>query len=113
MNKDLQSNSQEMMPIQHIVCFKFLKRAKPKEIENLKASFISLQNKIPGILSITGGQNNSPENLNKGFSHGFVITFENEQARSEYLPHPEHQNFVSQLKPLMEDVFVIDFSFKI
>jgi hypothetical protein len=112
MNKDLESNSQEMMPIQHIVCFKSSKSAKPKEVENLKASFISLQNKIPGVLSITGGPNNSPENLSKGFTHAFIITFVNELARSEYLPHPEHQNFVSQLKPLMEDVFVIDFSFK-
>ena len=100
-------------PIQHIVCFKFKKHVSVGEIEKLKKSFISLQNKIPGVLSITGGQNNSPENLNKEFSHGFVITFENEQARTEYLPHPEHQNFVFQLKPLMEDVFVIDFSFKI
>ena len=100
-------------PIQHIVCFKFKKHVSDGEIEKLKESFISLQDKIPGVLSITGGQNNSPENLNKEFSHGFVITFENEQARTEYLPHPEHQNFVSQLKPLMDDVFVIDFSFKI
>ena len=100
-------------PIQHIVCFKFKKHVGGDEIENLKESFIGLQNKIPGVISITGGQNNSPENLNKGFSHCFIITFENEQARTRYLPHSEHQNFVSQLKPLMEDVFVIDFSFKI
>lgn len=112
MNKDIQFNTQDMMPIQHIVCFKFLKSTNTQEIEKLKESFITLQNKIPGVLSIIGGENNSPENLNKGFTHCFVITFENEKARSEYLPHPEHQNFVSQLKPLMEDVFVIDFSFK-
>ena len=100
-------------PIQHIVCFKFKKHVSDSEIQKLKKSFISLQKKIPGVLSITGGQNNSSENLNKGFSHGFVITFENEHARTEYLPNTEHQNFVSQLKPLIEDVFVIDFSFKI
>jgi hypothetical protein len=100
-------------PIKHIVCFKFKKHVSDGEIEKLKKSFFSLKNKIPGVISITGGQNNSPENLNKEFSHGFVITFKNEQARTEYLPHPEHQNFVSQLKPLMEDVFVIDFSFTI
>ena len=100
-------------PIQHIVCFKFKKHVCDGEIEKLKKSFISLQNKIPGVLSISGGQNNSPENLNKEFSHGFVITFKNEEARTEYLPHPEHQNFVSLLKPLMEDVFVIDFSFAV
>jgi len=100
-------------PIKHIVSLKFKKDVKGYEIENLKKSFINLQNKIPGVLSITGGKNNSPENLNKGFSHCFVITFENEPARTAYLPHPEHQEFVSILRPLVEDVFVIDFSFKI
>ena len=99
-------------PIQHIVCFKFKKHICVGEIEKLKKSFISLQDKIPGIISIKGGINNSPENLNKGFSHCFVIIFENNQARTDYLPHPEHQRFVSQLKPLMEDVFVIDFELK-
>ena len=63
-------------PIKHIVSLKFKKDVKGYEIENLKKSFINLQNKIPGVLSITGGKNNSPENLNKGFSHCFVITFE-------------------------------------
>ena len=101
------------MPIQHIVSFKFIKSAKLQEIENLKNLFFSLQNKIPGIISISGGENNSPENLNKGFTHCFVILFKNEQARKEYLPHAEHQHFVSQLKPLMDDVFVIDYEFKI
>jgi hypothetical protein len=98
--------------ITHVVSFKFKDDAKNEEIEKLHYLFLTLKDKIPGVLSIKGGKNNSPENLSKGFSHCFVITFSNEQARKEYLPHPEHQEFVSQLKPLIEDVFVIDFSFK-
>ena len=110
MSKEENLSSED--PIKHIVSFKFKKDVKDYEIENLRKSFVSLQNKIPGVLSITGGKNNSPENLNKGFSHCFVITFENELARTVYLPHPEHKEFVSILTPLVEDVFVIDFPFK-
>ena len=108
--------SQEVLshenPIQHIVCIKFKKQVKDKQIRSLEHSFVALQNKIPGVISINGGINNSPENLNKGFSHCFVIKFENDQARTDYLPHHEHQRFVSVLKPLMEDVLVIDFELK-
>ena len=99
-------------PINHVVSFKFKEGTKNEEIEKLQNSFLVLKDKIPGVLSISGGKNNSPEKLNKGFSHCFIITFLNDQARKEYLPHPEHQEFVSQLRPIMEDVFVIDFSFK-
>jgi hypothetical protein len=99
--------------IHHIVCFKFKKNTTKIEIENLRDSFLTLKNKIPGVIRISGGENNSPENLNKGFTHCFLIIFEDEQARKEYLPHHEHQIFISQLKPIMEDVFVIDYEFKI
>jgi NAD(P)-dependent dehydrogenase (short-subunit alcohol dehydrogenase family) len=39
------------------------------------------------------GVNNSPENLHKGFTHVYLITFENADARDAYLPHPEHKKF--------------------
>jgi hypothetical protein len=107
-----EKNLSKQDPIKHVVSFKFKEDAKFEEIEKLQNSFLMLKDKIPGVLSISGGKNNSPENLNKGFSHCFIITFLNHQAREEYLPHPKHQEFVSQLRPVIEDVFVIDFSFK-
>ena len=107
-----EKNLSKQDPIKHVVSFKFKEDAKIEEIEKLQNSFLMLKDKIPDVLSISGGKNNSPENLNKGFSHCFVITFLNEQARKEYIPHPKHQEFVSQLRPIIEDVFVIDFSFK-
>ena len=95
--------------IKHIVCFKFLDNSSPSEIKKIEKLFLSLQEKIPGVLRIEGGENNSPENLNKGLTHCFIITFKDALARANYLPHPEHQKFVSQLKPCLDDVLVIDF----
>ena len=96
--------------IRHIVCLKFIEEASLEQIGEIEKKFPALQQSIPGVVSIEWGTNNSPEGLNKGFSHCFIITFESEEARSTYLPHPNHQAFVDILKPLIDDVFVIDFN---
>ena len=96
--------------VRHIVCLKFKNKASKDQIFEIEMKFPALQQSIPGIVSIEWGKNNSPEGLNKGFSHCFIVTFENEEARSTYLPHPNHQAFVDILKPLIDDVFVIDFN---
>ena len=51
--------------IRHVVCFKFKDSAKKSEIERIEKEFSALKDKIPGILSLEWGKNNSPENLNK------------------------------------------------
>ncbi|MDO1502682.1 Dabb family protein [Winogradskyella maritima] len=35
------------------------------------------------------GTNNSPEGLDKGFTHAFFLTFKSEEDRAIYLPHPD------------------------
>ena len=46
---------------------------------------------------------------NKGTTHGFILTFNSEKARDEYLVHPDHKEFGKLVGPLLADVFVIDF----
>ena len=96
--------------IRHIVCLKFKPEITNESILKVEKKFPALQQSISGIISIEWGLNNSPEGLNKGFSHCFTVTFENETARATYLPHPAHQAFVEILKPLLDDVFVIDYN---
>ena len=96
--------------IQHVVCFKFKEDATKAQIKEVEQAFAALKGKIPEIDRLEWGINNSPEGLNKGFTHCFIITFPNEKAREAYLPHPEHKAFVKILKPILDDVFVIDFS---
>ena len=95
--------------LRHVVCFKFKNSAKQSEVENVVNAFADLKNKISSIKAFEMGTNNSPEGLDKGFTHCFVVTFDNEEGRKEYLPHPEHKKFVGLLKPILEDVFVIDY----
>ena len=93
----------------HVVSLKFKESATKEQIKGVEEAFAGLQEKIPGIVAMTWGTNVSPEKHAKGFTHCFVLVFESEKARDEYLPHPEHKKFGQVLGPVMADVFVIDF----
>jgi hypothetical protein len=97
--------------VKHIVVFKYKATATPGQIAEVTAAFKALKEKIPGIVSFEYGIHNSPENLNKGFTHIYLLTFENAAARDAYLPHPEHKKFGDLLGKLgvLEEPFVVDF----
>ncbi len=108
--KDKTKSEKKGKKIQHVVCFKFKEDATKAQIKEVEKAFAALKGKIPEIDRLEWGINNSPEGLNKGFTHCFIVTFPNEKAREVYLPHPDHKAFVEILKPILEDVFVIDFA---
>src|SRR5690349_2019333 len=93
--------------VRHMVVFKFKPDATPEKIKQVTDALRALKDKIPGIVSFEHGVNNSPEKKNLGFTHAFLITFEDAKARDAYLPHPEHKKFGELLGSLgvMEDVF--------
>ncbi|MDA1276186.1 MAG: Dabb family protein [Verrucomicrobia bacterium] len=95
--------------LRHVVAFKFKETATPDQIKTVEDAFRDLKKKIPQIASYEWGTNNSPEGLNKGFTHSFILSFKSEADRSAYLPHPDHKAFGKLLGPLIADVFVIDF----
>ena len=95
--------------LQHVVAFKFKEDATKGQIQEVEKAFVALKGKIPEIADLEWGTNNSPEGLNKDFTHCFIVTFHDENGRAVYLPHPDHKAFVKILKPILADVFVIDF----
>lgn len=97
--------------VRHIVVFKYKASATPEQINEISTAFKALKDKIPGIVSYEHGVNNSPENLNKGFTHIYQLTFKNAAARDAYLPHPEHKKFGALLGRLgvLEEPFVVDY----
>jgi hypothetical protein len=98
--------------VRHVVVFKYKPTATQAQINEVTTAFRDLKKTIPGIVSFEHGVNNSPENLNKGFTHVYLLTFENAQARDTYLPHPEHKKFGALLGKLgvLEEAFVVDYS---
>ena len=99
----------EVRQLRHIVLFKFKEEASEAEIARVEKAFAELPKKIKEIKGFEWGLNNSPENLNKDFTHGFLLTFDSEQGRDIYLPHPDHKAFGEIVSPILEDVFVLDY----
>ena len=95
--------------LQHIVLFKFQDASAKGEIQKIETAFTNLPSKIEQIKGFEWGLNNSPEGLNKGFTHCFLVTFDSEEDRAIYLPHPAHLEFVSLLEPYLDDVLVVDY----
>ncbi|CCH51523.1 Stress responsive alpha-beta barrel domain protein [Fibrisoma limi BUZ 3] len=98
--------------LQHIVLFKFKPETTPEKVNEIVAAFEALPSKIKEIKSFQWGTNNSPENLNKGLTHAFILTFDNEKDRDAYLPHPAHKEFGKVVGPWLADVTVVDFTNK-
>lgn len=98
--------------VRHIVIFKYKPDATAEEIQKVTEALGELQETIPGIESFEYGINNSPENLNREFTHVYTFTFEDAAARNVYLPHPKHKEFGEMLSNMgiVEDVFVVDYS---
>ncbi|WP_018151470.1 Dabb family protein [Leeia oryzae] len=93
----------------HIVLFRFKPATTPEVVTALVQAFRDLKSQIPEVVSLESGTNNSPEKLDKGLTHGFVLTFANAHDRDVYLVHPIHQAFVAQVGPHVDDVLVFDF----
>jgi len=95
--------------LRHVVLFSFLESSSATDIVAIETAFEALPTKIPEIIDFEWGLNNSPEGLNKDFTHCFLVTFADEAGRAAYLPHPEHLAFVDLLKPHLKDVLVVDY----
>jgi hypothetical protein len=74
--------------IRHVVLVKFKAGS---DTAKIFAALKALETKMPGILSISAGQDNSLEGLQRGNTHAFTVDFVDAAARDAYLPHPEHQ----------------------
>ncbi len=95
--------------LRHVVLFKFKDSVSVAAIQKAEKAFVALPNKISAIKDFEWGINNSSEGVDKGFTHCFFLTFDSEQDRAIYLPHPDHKAFGEILKPLLDDVLVVDY----
>ena len=109
-NEITQTSDSEMTErLRHIVLFKFTETSTEDDIRQIEEAFAALPSQIDEIKDFEWGTNNSPEGLDKGFTHSFLVTFDSEEGRDIYLPHPAHQEFVDLVGPHVEDVLVVDY----
>ncbi|KAK7181564.1 hypothetical protein DPSP01_008962 [Paraphaeosphaeria sporulosa] len=101
----------------HIVLFKFKDGVAPADLKDVTLQMLSLQKSCihpttgaPYIKSITGGKDNSPEGLQDGLSHAFVVQFFSNEDRDYYVNQdPAHDAFKKAAGPIIDKAVVVDF----
>jgi hypothetical protein len=97
-------------PLQHVVIFKFKETSSKNSVDSVVNAFVGLKDKITVIKKLEWGLNDSPENWHQGFTHCFILTFNNKYDRDVvYQKHQAHLDFQKILSPHMDKVFVVDY----
>jgi hypothetical protein len=94
------------MKLRHVVLFGFGKAQSPAAIAEVIRRFAELEVLVPSIDDFEWGENSSPEGLDHGHSHVFLLTFANPQTRDAYLVHPDHAAFANWVQPFVSSVAV-------
>lgn len=105
----LEGDEMKKKLLRHVVLFKFKEDVSEEQVKEVVDAFSALPDKIDTIVDYEHGTDVSVENKSAGFTHGFVVSFEDEKGRDAYLPHAAHQEFVKLVGPRLEDVLVFDY----
>jgi len=93
----------------HIVLLKFKPATTAAVIAELFARLGQLRQTIAGIDHYCHGPYASPEGMNQGYTHGFIMTFRDAACRDVYLTHPHHEQVKEAFLPSVENVVAFDF----
>jgi hypothetical protein len=104
-----QKEKKDKTQLRHVVLFTFKATSTKEEVANVTRTFNDLYGKVPEVKKMEWGLNMSPEHLDQGFTHCFVLTFSSEKDLASYQLHPAHKAFQEVLKPHMDRVFVVDY----
>ena len=95
--------------LRHAVFFSFKETASESDIDSVVDTFSALEESVPAIIGFEQGVNNSPEGLDDGFTHCFLVTFADLKGLQAYLPHPGHLGLVQMATPFTKNLFVMDY----
>lgn len=95
--------------LRHVVMFGWKENADTASINRIIKAFRALPGQIKTIKKFEWGVNNSPENLNQGLTHCFLLTFSSEKDRDAYLVDPVHKAFTQLLPGVLDKVTVLDY----
>lgn len=83
--------------IRHIVLIRFRPEISEHQISDLFTELHRINGKVPGLLAITSGKSESPEQMERGYMHGFIVDFADWAGLQAYQDHPEHQQLGAKL----------------
>ena len=77
--------------IRHIVLVKFRPDVSEAEIAAIFADLAAIRARLPGVIDIRAGRSESPEQIERGYMHGFTVDFTDWAALAAYQDHPDHR----------------------
>lgn len=83
--------------IRHIVLTKFKSEVSEETISGIYSGLAAVCKKLPGAQNFTGGRSESPEQIERGYMHGFVVDFESWDALQAYTDNEDHKALGAQL----------------
>jgi hypothetical protein len=98
-----------MSKLKHIVLFKFKEGITEEVLQPYFDQLLDLTENIEGIEDYVFGKNISLENLDHGYTHGFVMTFADSSVRETYLKSSELQRIRAEVDPKTDSAVVFDF----
>ncbi|MCC1492918.1 Dabb family protein [Cognatishimia sp. F0-27] len=82
--------------IRHIVLIKF-KDLSDSEIADIWQELHAITDHVDGLVAIHAGRSESPEQIERGYLHGFTADFTSWDALAAYAEHPMHQKLGARL----------------
>lgn len=83
--------------VRHIVLIKFNQGLTEAAISALFAELHQIEGRVPGLIGITSGRSESPEQMERGYMHGFIADFDDWDGLQAYQDHPDHQRLGAKL----------------
>lgn len=83
--------------IRHIVLTKFKPETPEDKIAGIYAGLADVADRLPGANGFMGGRSESPEQIERGYMHGFVIDFDSWEDLQTYQDNDDHKACGAQL----------------
>jgi Stress responsive A/B Barrel Domain len=77
--------------IRHIVLVRFRSDVNEAQIAAIFADLAAIKAVLPGVLAVTAGRSDSPEAMERGYMHGFVVDFADWGTLAAYQAHADHK----------------------
>jgi hypothetical protein len=95
--------------VKHALFLKFKESATPEQIKGVEEAIAKLPSQCKTIKGFEWGKNNSPETHDEGFTHCFMLTFDDPAGLKAYAESPEHAEVVQKIIAASEKGRVLDF----
>ena len=98
--------------IRHIVLTKFKPDVSEEIIKGIYDGLAAVTDTLPGAANFTGGRSQSPEQIERGYMHGFVIDFDSWDALQTYTDNEQHKalgrRLVAHAEGGIDGILVLD-----